>query len=568
MAPAISAKERTEKTFAELESFKNLLAAFTSEWNDLDAFIAEVDKSVALKHEELLAKEKDFEETNLKALEELDKRDQAIPVREKSLLAKLQHQKDAAIAKYGDVPNSSEEKKDGMVVDAHAADDEDGDAEMKDRKDSPAADVKEEKETSTAHPEVRVRPQIMSLCEKMDGEGLRKFIVDHRKEISALRNEITAALHSAIDPARLVLKALEGYHVLELDSNHAKETGASTNRRACILLLECLAEVLLDGEQKPVVSPTIKEAAKEVAKLWRSKRDATLSSSADAGNENSLDAQAFLQLLMAFGIASDFDEDELLKLVYAICRRRQTPALCQALGLQHKMPEFVDTLNKDGKQIEALCFAHHFGLMEKIQPAAMLKAYLKEVRKVAQDMPKNGVNPKHESMMKELAAVKAVIRAVDEYNLGDQFSTEGLHKRLVQLEKSKADRRKPVVMNKGHTQFKKPRLSGGGQGGSAHVHAGPADRGQYASANAAPYALSGQGVYDRRPQGAYGSVYGADARSPGSLSNSYLYSSDVLSGSAYPATASAYSSLSGGYSGYPYGHGLVAQSSYPSSYLR
>ncbi|KAI5064816.1 hypothetical protein GOP47_0019511 [Adiantum capillus-veneris] len=566
MAPALSAKERTEKTFAELESFQNLLAAFTSEWNDLDAFIAEVDKSVALKHEELLAKEKAFEEKNMKAFEELDKREEAIPVREKSLLAKLQHQKDAAIAKYGDGPSA--DKQEAMDVDVQASDDEDSDAEMKERKDTHAAGSKVKKEASSAHPEVRVRPQILSLCEKMDGEGLRKFIVDHRKEIAALRNEVTAALHSAIDPSRLVLKALEGYHVLELDSNHAKETGASTNRRACILLLECLAEVLRDGEENPIVPPNIKEAAKEVAKLWRSKRDATLSSSSDAGSENSLDAQAFLQLLMTFGVASEFDEDELLKLVYAVCRRRQTPALCQSLGLQHKMSEFVETLNKDGKQIEALGFAHHFGLMEKIQPAAMLKAYLKEVRRVAQEMPKNGANPKHESMMKELAAVKAVIRVVEEYNLGDQFSTDGLQKRLVQLEKSKADRRKPAVMGKGQAQFKKPRLSGGGQGGGSHLHAGPVERGQYGGANTTSYTLSGQAVYDRRSQGAYSSVYGADARSPGSISNSYLYASDVLSGSAYPAAASSYSGLSGGYSGYPYGHGLVNQSSYPSTYLR
>ncbi|MCO5611059.1 hypothetical protein L7F22_065309 [Adiantum nelumboides] len=566
MAPALSAKERTEKTFAELESFKNLLAAFTSEWNDLDDFIAEVDKSVALKHEELLAKEKACDEKNLKALEELDKREEAIPIREKSLLAKLQNQKDAALAKYGDGP--SVEKQEDMDVDAHASDDEDGDAEMKEGKDSPAADSKEKKEASTERSEVRVRPQILSLCEKMDGEGLRKFIVDHRKEIAALRNEVTSALHSAIDPSRLVMKALEGYHVLELDSNHAKETGASTNRRACILLLECLAEVLRDGEEKPIVPPNIKEAAKEIAKLWRSKRDATLSTSSDAGNENSLDAQAFLQLLVTFGIASEFDEDELLKLVYAVCRRRQTPALCQALGLQHKMPEFVESLDKDGKQIEALGFAHHFGLMENIQPAAMLKAYLKEVRRLAQDMPKNGANPKHESMMKELAAVKSVIRVVEEYNLGDQFSTDGLQRRLAQLEKSRADRRKPAIMGKGQTLFKKPRLSGGAQGGGGHLHAGPADRGHYGGANAPPYTLSGQALYDRRPQGGYSSVYGADARSPGSISNSYLYSSDVLSGSAYPAAGSAYSGLSGGYSAYPYGHGVVTQTSYPSSYLR
>lgn len=562
MAPALSAKERTEKAILELESFKDLLAAFTTEWKDLDAFIEEVDKSVALKQEELQAKEKSFEEQNLLASQALDRREEAIPIREQSSLAKLQQQKDAAIAKYSGA-HTSPQKQDSMDVDGLAAADENGDADMKEPN-SPTADAKENKETPSTHTEVRARPQIVSLCENMDGEGLRKFIVDHRKEIVTLRNEIAVALHSAIDPSRLVLKALEGYHVLELDSNHAKETGASTNRRACILLLECLAEVLVEpnlaGEQQPVVPPNIKEAAKEVAKLWRSKRDATLSSSSDGGNENSLDAQAFLQLLVTFGITSEFEEDELLKLVYAVCRRRQTPALCQALGLKHKMSDFVDTLNKDGKQIDALCFAHHFGLMDKIQPAAMLKTYLKEVRKAAQEMPKNGANPKHESMMKELSAVKAVLRAVEEYKLGEQFSTDGLQRRLVQLEKAKADRRKPAILGKSQTQYKKPRLSGGGQGS----HSGPADRGQYA----APYGLSSQAGYDRRPQAAYGSVYGTDSRSPGSLTNSYLYTGDVMSGSAYPSAGSAYSNLSGGYSGYPYGHGLVPQSSYPSSYLR
>ncbi|KAH7279307.1 hypothetical protein KP509_37G013900 [Ceratopteris richardii] len=544
MAPALSAKERTESAFAELESFKDLLSAFTSQWSDLGSFVADVDKAVALKHEELESKEKTFEENNLKALQELDEREKAIPIREKSFLDKLERKKNAVIAKYGGgvAPDATEQ--DATDDDGSGEGRDSADAEMKVSKESPDAESTGKKEKTASHPEVRIRPQIASLCEKMEGEGLRKFVVDHRKEISALRIEITAALHRAIDPSRLVLKALEGYHVLELDSNHAKETGASTNRRACILLLECLAEVLLDGEQKPLVSPKIKEAARELAKLWRSKRDATLSSSSDAGNENSLDAQAFLQLLVTFGITSDFDEDELLKLVYAVCRRRQTPALCQALGLQHRMPEFVESLNKDGKQIEALCFAHHFGLMDKIQPAAMLKSYLKEVRKAAQDMPKSGANPKHESMMKELSAVKAVVRAVEEYKLGDQFSTEGLHRRLAQLEKSKADRRKPATMGKSQTQVKKPRLSSGGQGGASHFHPGSSDRSQFVGANAAPFVMSGQAAFDRRPQ-------------------------DLLNGPTYPGGATtAYSNLSGGYSGYPYGHGLVPQPTYPSSYLR
>ena len=54
--------------------------------------------------------------------------------------------------------------------------------------------------------------------------------------------------------------------------------------------------------------------------------------------ENSLDAQAFLQLLATFGLSSEFEDEEMLKLVYAVCRRKQTPALCRELGLENKMP--------------------------------------------------------------------------------------------------------------------------------------------------------------------------------------------------------------------------------------
>lgn len=191
-------------------------------------------------------------------------------------------------------------------------------------------------------PEVRVRPQLKSLCESMDGDGLRKYIVDHRKDVGVLRAELPSALQCAIDPARLVLSALEGYHLPEPGTNSnqgsdKKESGASANRRACILLLECLAVVLADpvlGADHPVVPSNIKESAKEVADQWRSK----MNIHGDASSGNSLDAQAFLQLLATFGIAPEYNDDELCKLVTAVARRRQSPALCRSLGLSAKIP--------------------------------------------------------------------------------------------------------------------------------------------------------------------------------------------------------------------------------------
>lgn len=200
-----------------------------------------------------------------------------------------------------------------------------------------------------APPEVRVRPQLKALCEIMDGDGLRKYIVDHRKDVGALRNELPSALQCAIDPSRMVLGALEGYHNLEpvVANNPSpqqqsggcekdKESGASANRRACILLLECLAVVLADpvlGADHPVVPSNVKESAKQVADQWKSR----MNLAGDAAG-NSLDAQAFLQLLATFGIATEYNDDELCKLVTAVARRRQTPALCRSLGLSAKIP--------------------------------------------------------------------------------------------------------------------------------------------------------------------------------------------------------------------------------------
>jgi hypothetical protein len=50
----------------------------------------------------------------------------------------------------------------------------------------------------------------------------------------------------------------------------------------------------------------------------------------------------------------------------------------------------VDRLAKEGKQIEALSFARTFGIMNRIQPVLLLKNYLKEARKTAQSILKNG----------------------------------------------------------------------------------------------------------------------------------------------------------------------------------
>lgn len=60
------------------------------------------------------------------------------------------------------------------------------------------------------------------------------------------------------------------------------------------------------------------------------------------------------------------------------------------LSLYVSITDVVDRLAKEGKQIEALSFAHSFGIMDRVQPIPLLKSYLKEARRTAQSILRTG----------------------------------------------------------------------------------------------------------------------------------------------------------------------------------
>jgi hypothetical protein len=84
-----------------------------------------------------------------------------------------------------------------------------------------------------------------------------------------------------------------------------------------------------------LISEDVKDQAKAIAEEWKPKLD---SLDVDANNGNSLEAHAFLQLLATFGIASDFDVEEISRLIPMVSRRRQAAELCRFLGLSERMP--------------------------------------------------------------------------------------------------------------------------------------------------------------------------------------------------------------------------------------
>lgn len=584
-------KELLHQAFDELEAHGAAIARSITRWKELDQHFSDIAADLQKRFDEIVAREKAFEAHTKEVQAVLDKRDEAVSTREQASLARVQEQKDAAIAtileqkrKWNEErqrleseatsaavakstttaqvpikaeaeakPETDKAEKESVAQAMDVKEEETKPTNEDDDNEEAAAETKEAMEDNKDAPktEPKARPQLKSLCENMDGAGLRKYVAEQKKEISILRAELPSALRCAIDPSRVVLKALEGYHSTEPLPAHGKHkpAGPPNNRRACILLLEALADVLADpllGTDQPVVPPNIKVSAKEVADLWKS--TLTLEDAKDA--VALLDAQSFLQLLATFGLASEFDEDELCKLVVFISRRKQTPALCRSLGLAAKVPDVVEKLIKDGKQIEALSFAHEFELFEQFPPVPLLKAHLKEVRKATQASSKGGNQSfaaQSENLMKELSALRAVLKCIDEYKLEAQFSPENLQKRVAQLEKTKSEKKRTADVAK--FQSKKPRANGAGGG----PHGGPgfrsSDRPQYGGGGVSPYGLAAHN---------YGSGYGGGARSPRSLAGAYSYPAEGM--------GALYSNPSFSYGSYQYGQG--PPSAYQGSFFR
>ena len=100
---------------------------------------------------------------------------------------------------------------------------------------------------------------------------------------------------------------------------------------------------------------------------------------------------------------------------------------------------------------------------------------------------------------RELSALKSVIKCIEEHKLEEQYPVDPLQKRVLQLEKAKADKRRAVEAAK--PQSKRPRANGSA---FAHRATGFADKSFYPA------------TPERHPSNPYERqfVYGAEAHLP------------------------------------------------------
>ncbi|KAE8675180.1 FRIGIDA-like protein 3 [Hibiscus syriacus] len=430
--------QHLQKAFAELESRRAV--TLNLKWKELEEHFHGLEKSLKRRFHELEPQEKEFESKTRNAQEMLQKGEAAVVAKEQASLMRLQENRDAAVFSITNALDkhrkSSEEPADV------SCDGDSGELSVEEKPpDSVASESNSEGTKSSfenGNFDVKLYPQLVKLCEEMDSKGLHKFISDNRKNLAALKEEIPWALNAAPSPSRLVLKSLEGFYSSEVPNvDGKKDSNLLGLRRTCIMLMECLSFLLSNLDMvsaSAVISEDFKQQAKSIAEEWKPKLDAL---NMDSSNGNPLEAHAFLQLLANFGIASDFNEEELSSLIPMVSRRRQTADLCRSLGLSEKMSD-------------------------QFSPVPLLKSYLKEARKASPAVKPGNSSPTAQIEVNELelSALKAMIKCVEEHNLEDQYPVDPLQKHVILLEKAKADKKRANEA----PQPKRPRANGSGYG--------------------------------------------------------------------------------------------------------
>ncbi|KAK4720665.1 hypothetical protein R3W88_010898 [Solanum pinnatisectum] len=464
--------EQLEKALNDLESHENasvdkdLIKDIVGHFRNLEAAV--VNKSLELEIREKAFKEQESDAHLLIASREAD-----IAAREQKLWDHLQELKDAAVSAIAAA------RGDHQVESLEHTDAEDSkDIEVSSSLGiTNALHIGSEVKSSGSAAEnadgasgkVEPRPELTQLCEQMDAKGLLHYIIGSKKKMTSISEELSVALDGATEPGRLVLASLEFFYSND-ESNSQDEKGKNairSLRQACLVCMEAIASLL--AKAKPgadhLLFPEIKQQAKAIADEWKPR---LATAGTDAANQASLETEAFLQLLATFRIASEFDEEELCKLVLAVAHNRQGPELCRSLGLAHKMPGVIEALIHSEKQIDAARFIHSFELTERFPLVPLLKGYLKDLRRNAQGKGGNSGNAE------ELAAVKAIVQCIRDYKLEAEYPLDPLLRRVAQLEKAISndkdrsnDKKRPSGSGK-HQHFKRPRVTGGTHGSIRH----------------------------------------------------------------------------------------------------
>ncbi|XP_010435051.1 PREDICTED: FRIGIDA-like protein 4b [Camelina sativa] len=416
--------ESDQPSFFEFQKQASLMTSCNLLWKELSEHFTSMEQSLMKKSEALKQMIETLDNQTQTSIELLKHREVTIDHSVEIAAGKVEERARAAL-------ESLEKARDGGDT-ATANDDDDDDTGEVDDGDGDGEGI--------------LSAALKSICLKMDARGFWGFVIARKKELENLRSQIPAALVDCVDPPKLVLEAVS--EVFPVDKRGGGEKVSNDFGWACVVILESLIPVMVDplmGKSRLLVTPSVKEKAKEIAETWK----ASLEERGGIENVKTPDVHTFLQHLVTFGIVKKDDLALYRKLVVGSAWRKQMPKLAVSVGLGDQMPDMIEELIIRGQQLDAVHFTFEVGLVHKFPPVPLLKAYLRDAKKATALITEDSNNPgrsAHLVARKEQSALRAVLKCIEEYKLEEEFPPENLKKRLDQLEKTKTEKRKPAAI--------------------------------------------------------------------------------------------------------------------------
>ncbi|KAJ4791487.1 FRIGIDA-like protein [Rhynchospora pubera] len=384
------------------------------QWDEIQSYFKKLDASFNARAEELDRKKAELEKKQARAQIIIKEKEVAIKEKERESWNKLQVVKDKAVSR---IKEACEKHKVDVSELIHG---------RNRRYRAPARNPDE-----SAPAVFSSLPDLKPLFEQMDSKGLVKFFSENHKKLSVQTEELGTAMKCAPDPVRLVLDILEEGFWYQVDaqvsvqdeSENDKLSTLTGIRKCCITLME----LLTSGGH--AVSQEVSARAWAILAGWK---QMLARLNLDVHNGCSMEAQAVLQLMATFNVTSVYDEDELCKLVVTISRCKHTIDLCRALGMTERISGIVEELISRKRPIDAVHFIQAFDLGEKFPVIPILTSHLEDPQDFWEYDAEKPMSQKDPNS-KEIMALRAVIRVVEEYKLQKDLPVGPLHKRIAEL---------------------------------------------------------------------------------------------------------------------------------------
>ncbi|KAH9688463.1 Inactive FRIGIDA-like protein 2 [Citrus sinensis] len=220
-----------------------------------------------------------------------------------------------------------------------------------------------------------------------NGKELILYVKEHVRDHGLLQDYLFKLFKAVDEPGKLVLEALREFYSL----------ADTETRSSCVVVLEEFGRV---KEEVDDVAEEVREEAKRFAVEWRGK----------LGMKNSLEA----------------------------------PGLFRALGFADKAADYIQELIAKNRRLEAIRFIYEFELVDQFPPVPLLKGHAKYAKKVAKEIRKKGKNSfeaQNDATKSEIAALRGIIRFIENYQLGSEYSPNMLRNQIQQIKKQRKERK-------------------------------------------------------------------------------------------------------------------------------